>query len=301
MTRGSHVNYVGALMDLLTRAPTKVKAKLTWKCESVNFESASILNPWQLILNLSEVVVMIIYTTLYFSHLFRLIDCQQLAIFVVILDFHIILEPFPSKSPLGTRLCFGGSKVSLPFLIHQHLLVLPCGCWLALKSESTWYVVEIASLLERKWKEGHLISKSESSAFTFAFQAELVSVKNDQYAENNILMHRPGNDYLRMNNVNAKVPNEKRNKCNQCPYETTKVSHLRSHLITHSGKKANKCNQCDFASSQTGSLGRHLKTHSGEKSNKCNQCYLAFAQASHLISHLKIHSGEKSHKCIQCN
>ena len=55
----------------------------------------------------------------------------------------------------------------------------------------------------------------------------------------------------------------KLNKCNQCDYASSRASHLKEHLNTHSGEKPNKCNQCDFASAHASALRTHMKTHSG--------------------------------------
>ena len=68
---------------------------------------------------------------------------------------------------------------------------------------------------------------------------------------------------MRDENVERLMKNT--NKCNQCDFTSSQVSHLRRHLNTHGREKSNKCNQCDFASYEAGSLRAHLKIHSGEK------------------------------------
>ena len=64
---------------------------------------------------------------------------------------------------------------------------------------------------------------------------------------------------------------EKPHKCNQCDYASSRATHLRTHLKTHSGEKPNKCNQCDYASSEARNLRRHMKIHCTEKWAKDKQ------------------------------
>ena len=47
---------------------------------------------------------------------------------------------------------------------------------------------------------------------------------------------------------------DKSNQCNQCQYATPRASHLRTHLLTHSGEKPHKCSQCEYASFTAGNL-----------------------------------------------
>ena len=63
--------------------------------------------------------------------------------------------------------------------------------------------------------------------------------------DQNLGKHDPGKINVAMRNKA-----EKSKKCNQCDYETSRASNLRTHLKNHTGEKSNKCNLCDFAGRQ---------------------------------------------------
>ena len=94
------------------------------------------------------------------------------------------------------------------------------------------------------------------SVFPFFSQLD-GSIKRSHIKLGEVMDNDPGKNYLKDDKM--------AHKCNQCKYISSRVSHLRQHLKTHSGEKSNKCNQCDYASSQATNLRTHLKIHSGEK------------------------------------
>ena len=94
---------------------------------------------------------------------------------------------------------------------------------------------------------------------------------------------------------------EKPHKCTECSYAAACKSHLKEHLMTHSGEKPFKCSKCSYSTAQKRRLKRHFMTHTGEKPFKCAVCPYSVAYKSNLKHHMKTHTGEKPYKCSECS
>ncbi|XP_068085554.1 gastrula zinc finger protein XlCGF7.1-like [Anabrus simplex] len=88
--------------------------------------------------------------------------------------------------------------------------------------------------------------------------------------------------------------------CNECGSKFSRKSHLRQHMVTHTGERPHSCKQCGKNFSQNGNLRRHLLTHTGERPYSCALCGRTFSQKSHLRQHLLLHTGERQNSCEQC-
>ncbi|GIY67096.1 hypothetical protein CEXT_767921 [Caerostris extrusa] len=88
------------------------------------------------------------------------------------------------------------------------------------------------------------------------------------------------------------VKNTKRHPCPYCNYSSSQSSHLKSHVLIHTGERPFHCSLCGRAFTQKSSLKTHMLTHSGTRPYKCLSCGKAFSQKVHLRVHMTTHDAE---------
>ena len=81
-------------------------------------------------------------------------------------------------------------------------------------------------------------------------------------------------------------------RCQYCPKEFKKASHLREHERVHTGDRPFKCNVCEKSFTHSGSLCAHKRTHTGDRPFKCDVCEKSFTHSGRLRDHERIHTGE---------
>lgn len=83
--------------------------------------------------------------------------------------------------------------------------------------------------------------------------------------------------------------------CDQCNYQASDTSTLRSHVKSlHEGIRF-KCNKCDFSARWERSVKRHRQTEHGGTRNSflCHQCDYATSQHASLKRHIRVMHGEE--------
>ena len=81
---------------------------------------------------------------------------------------------------------------------------------------------------------------------------------------------------------------KKKYVCSYCNKVVSCLSHLQTHVQTHTGEKPHKCEMCDRKFALKNTLKRHIRSHTGEKPFKCEKCSRHFADRCSLRRHKPI-------------
>ena len=74
-------------------------------------------------------------------------------------------------------------------------------------------------------------------------------------------------------------------RCPHCAYVTRNGTHLKRHLLRHTGDRPYGCPVCPFRANQREIVKRHMQSHTGEKPFACAFCTASFADKRSLKRH----------------
>ncbi|XP_034732771.1 zinc finger protein 679-like isoform X6 [Etheostoma cragini] len=104
-----------------------------------------------------------------------------------------------------------------------------------------------------------------------------------------------------LNSLKQDLGCKKTFSCSECGKGFGFKSHLKRHMMTHTGEKPFSCSECGKAFTYSGTLKKHMITHTGEKPFSCSVCKKSFARSGDLWSHMAVHTREKRFSCSVCN
>ncbi|XP_058066806.1 zinc finger protein 239-like [Anopheles bellator] len=80
-------------------------------------------------------------------------------------------------------------------------------------------------------------------------------------------------------------------ECSQCAKRFKQATHLRNHLLTHTGIRAYGCEFCPKRFAMAGDLRIHRRIHTKEKPFRCDRCPAAFIMGKQLNKHRAVVHG----------
>nr|XP_039250083.1 zinc finger protein 596-like isoform X2 [Styela clava] len=88
--------------------------------------------------------------------------------------------------------------------------------------------------------------------------------------------------------------------CHLCKSLFRSRSHLKRHMLSHSGERKHCCTTCGKLFLKADHLTRHERTHSTERPFQCDQCDKKFKTKDNLKRHQLTHSNERPFFCELC-
>ncbi|KAM4740720.1 uncharacterized protein FYW61_002402 [Anableps anableps] len=91
------------------------------------------------------------------------------------------------------------------------------------------------------------------------------------------------------------------NLCHVCGKTFTTATHLKRHMLIHTGQRPHCCKECGKTFARGECLRIHMRIHTVERPYACGVCPKSFRQRSNLVTHMRMHTGEKPYHCSICS
>ncbi|XP_078123328.1 uncharacterized protein LOC144528549 [Sander vitreus] len=135
-------------------------------------------------------------------------------------------------------------------------------------------------------------------------QSALNSLKHDSRCKKTFSCSECGKRFGRRTHLKTHMmihTGEKPFSCSECGKAFNEGGHLKRHMRTHTGEKPFSCSVCKKSFTENGDVQKHMRIHTGEKPFSCSECGRAFTERGHLNKHMRIHTREKPFSCSVCN
>ncbi|KAL4224434.1 hypothetical protein ACF0H5_017886 [Mactra antiquata] len=118
----------------------------------------------------------------------------------------------------------------------------------------------------------------------------------------NIESNKKASDNVNEKSRSILSPSGKIHVCSFCAYRTHKLSHMKRHLSTHTGKKY-KCHDCSKSFNELTKLRTHENSkHQGQARYKCDKCTRTFSSKGGIMYHQQTkHNNSYKYKCETCD
>ncbi|CAH1798511.1 unnamed protein product, partial [Owenia fusiformis] len=117
------------------------------------------------------------------------------------------------------------------------------------------------------------VDQFRDSVFAIKSEQLTIEIDNDMTAPKSFLKQED------LEHSNNELGNSNSFKCLHCDKCFKCLSHLKAHMIIHTGEEPFKCEHCEKCFGESSTLQKHIRTHTGERSLKCEYCEKSFSQS----------------------